>query len=190
MLYRHELLLQCVHQIFEHEYTRATDVWLYWVETAFLSVEQCLAAFAWASCCLIFIITSGTSESRFHIYLNTITILLSVAVVPFLSLWDSLSPFLWNLSLGVFLRFLHSLTLRERSPINPYLHFHCSLDERAMSASAYACIICMYGYVYIIHSFNKKSLKYIESKRLGHYQIHRRRFFFGVPMLLLDLGVI
>ena len=39
------------------------------------SVEQCLAAFAWASCCLLFIITSGTSESRFHnFYLVTITI--------------------------------------------------------------------------------------------------------------------
>ena len=80
MLYRHELLLQCVHQIFEREYTRGNNTewtWIhkrqqYRVETALLvdrsdsdrclaaiawascclfSVEQCLAAFAWASCC-------------------------------------------------------------------------------------------------------------------------------------------
>jgi len=32
----------------------------------FLLSLLCLAAFAWASCCFLFIITSGTSESRFH----------------------------------------------------------------------------------------------------------------------------
>jgi len=37
--------------------------------------------------------------------------------------------------------------------------------------------------------FNKKSLKCIESKRLGRYQVHRRRYF-CVAMLLLDLGII
>jgi len=81
-----------------------------WASCCLFSVEQCLdlAAFAWASCCLVFIITSGTSESRFHNqgdlpqYYHYI--LLSVAIVPFLSLRDSLSPLLWNLS---FLRFLH-----------------------------------------------------------------------------------
>jgi len=28
--------------------------------------------------------------------------------------------------------------------MNPYLHFHCSLDEHAMSESTYARIICVY----------------------------------------------
>ena len=123
------LLLHCVPQIFENEYTRATNIWLYWVETALLvdwsdldlclaatawascclfSVEQCLATFAWASCCLLFIITSGTSEPRFlkkYLPQHYHSSLLSEAIVPFLSLWDSLSPLLWNLSLGIFLRF-------------------------------------------------------------------------------------
>ena len=36
-----------------------------WASCCLFSVEQCLAAFAWASCCLLFIITSGTSEPRF-----------------------------------------------------------------------------------------------------------------------------
>jgi len=36
---------------------------------------------------------------------------------------------------------------------------------------------------------NKNSLKCIESKRFGRYQVHRRRFFFWcIPLLLLDLG--
>jgi len=38
--------------------------------------------------------------------------------------------------------------------------------------------------------FNKKSLKCIESKHLGRYQVQRRRFFFCVAMLLSDLGII
>ena len=145
MLYWHKLLLHCVPQIFEHEYTRATNVWLYWVETALLvdrsDSGRCLAAIARASCCLfsveqrlarasccfLIIITSGMSESRFHnIYLNTITIILSVATLARKTLC-----LLWNLSWGIFLRFLHSLTLRERS----YLHFHCSLDEHSVSES-------------------------------------------------------
>jgi len=50
-----------------------------WASCCLVSVEQCLAAFAWASCCLLFIITFGTSESCFHnIYFNTITIFFSV----------------------------------------------------------------------------------------------------------------
>ena len=50
-----------------------------WASCCLFSVEQCLAAFAWASCCLLFIITFGTSESCFHnIYFNTITIFFSV----------------------------------------------------------------------------------------------------------------
>ena len=141
MLYRHELLLQCVPQIFEHEYTsnkcliipsgnctpgrlEQLRLVLSRHSLGFLLSVLCLAAFAWASCCFLFIITSGMSESRFHNppqYYHYI--LLSV---PFLSLWDSL---LWNLSLGVFLRFLHFPNFKGTLFYNPYLHFHYSLDE-------------------------------------------------------------
>jgi len=56
-------------------------------------------------------------------------ILLSVAIVPFLRLRDSLSPLLWNLSLGIFLRLLAlSLffwwTCRVRVRIHPYQSIH------------------------------------------------------------------
>jgi len=67
------------------------------------------------SCYLLFIITSGTSESRFHnIYLNTI-IYLSVAIVPFISLQDSLSPLIpefWRIpEVFAFLNFKGTLLL-------------------------------------------------------------------------------
>ena len=110
-----------------------------------------LSAFAWASCCLLFIITSGTSESRLHKLSNTITIiiLLSVAILPFLSLRDSLSPLLWNpYSWGSCI----SLTLRERSSI---IHTCTSTvlwmnHEYAVSESAYARIN---PYMYVLASF-------------------------------------
>ena len=44
-------------------------------------------------------------------------------MVPFLSMWDSLSPLLWKLSLGVFLRFLHFHHFKGTLFYNPYLHF-------------------------------------------------------------------
>ena len=144
------------------------------------------AVIAWASCCLFCratfspVILLPPFHNHFwsvwvtfpkNIYLNTITnnILLSVAIVPFLSLWDSLSPLLWNLSLGVFLRFLHfpnykgmpylhfNCSLDEHAVsesayarINPYMYLHRSLDEHAVTASAYARIICMYELLTVI----------------------------------------
>jgi len=89
-----------------------------------------------------FIITSGTSESRLHnIYLNTITIiLLSVAIVPFLSLRDSLSPlkpelghipevfafpnFKGTLLLALPLHLFSGWTVHLRVRIRPYQSIH------------------------------------------------------------------
>jgi len=110
MLYRHELLLQCVHQIFEHEYTRTkipngtalpvdrsySDRCLAaiaWASCCLFSVEQCLAAFARESCCLLFIITSGTSQSRFHNFSTSLlSLLFSVHKLHLFLACETLSP--------------------------------------------------------------------------------------------------
>ena len=34
--------------------------------------------------------------------------------------------------------------------INPYMYLHCSLDEHAVTESAYTCIVCMYELLTII----------------------------------------
>jgi len=167
MLYRHKLPLHCVPQRFEHEYTRATNVWLYQVETALLvdwsdsdrclaaiawascclfSLEQCLAAFAWASCCLLFIIISGTSDSTFPedtIYLNTITIFFSVWQLYLFLACETLcllfsETWVWAYSWG-------------------YLHFHFSFDEHAVSESAYSCINS-YRYLYLHRSLDEHAM--------------------------------
>ena len=94
----------------------------YRAETALLvdrsDSDRCLAAIGWASCCLLFIILNRLSHVSIIFIPRYYHYILSVAILPFLSLRDSLSPLLWKLSLGVLLRFLHFHHFKERSSIS------------------------------------------------------------------------